>query len=937
MLKIKLLATALLVSTFIFAQQNRKSFSLPAMVTSADYQPNTVIIKVKPGYRYACTKTQISTPQLTSVFKKTGTYSVNKLFALHTPPTTERNANGNKLTDLSLVYELKYAGNSSIEKVINQLLATGEIEYAEPSYIYQPLYTPSDTLVGYQYHHTNIRSYQAWDIQKGDPNVVIGITDTGVDTTHIELVNKFKYNTADPINGIDDDADGYTDNYYGWNVAFNDNNVAGPALLHGNFVTGIAAAETDNITGIAGVGFNCKFLAIRCAPNANVIVNGDVAIVYAADHNCFVINCSWGGFGSSQFSQDVINYATFNKGCLVVGAAGNSNNDAPFFPASYQYVLSVAGIDSVDVKWSGSSYGTYVDVCAAGDKVYSIFPMGSPNLYWYSGGTSEAAPQVSGAAALVKSQFPALTGLQVGERLRVTSDVVDTLPGNASYVGKLGKGRINIFRALTEPATALRAYDITITDNNDEAFVGNDTLDISAVFTNVLDPVAGLSISLSASSPLINILNPNLSFPSLATMQSDSNRANPFKCVIDPTIPLNTKIIFTLTYSAGTYSDFQKFEVTVNVDYLNVLVNDVGLSITSKGRLGFNDTGNAQGIGFTYNEGANLIYSASFVVGVNDSMVSDATEGATGINNDFVPVNYIQKIIPSVNSDFDAVTTFNDAAATLPTGLVVRQNNYAWSTPADRKYVIEEYTITNNSANNYPALYAAVFSDWDITAATYNDNRASYDAALKMGYAWYTVNNNSYAGIKLLTGGGSNYYAFNNDGSAGSVNIYDGLTKAEKYQCMSTLTRNDAGTTGNGTDIAMMMTTGPFNLNAGDSIKVAFAIIGGDSLADLTNAATAAQIKYNTVGVTEINSSDGVKVFPNPAKGYFTISFHSSIAQRITATLYDHTGKKTTSLTQHAAAGTTQVHINTQSINPGIYSLQVKMKNNIHTKKIVVY
>jgi len=166
-----------------------------------------------------------------------------------------------------------------------------------------------------------------------------------------------------------------------------------------------------------------------------------------------------------------------------------------------------------------------------------------------------------------------------------------------------------------------------------------------------------------ADNPNITFLNNSFLAGSIATMQSDSNRSNPFLAVIDPSIPKNTKVVFTLTFSSGAYVDIQQFEVTVNVDYINVLVNDIGVTVTSKGRIGFNDSGNSQGIGFTQNEGPNLLYSGSLMIGVNDSVlmigvndsvVSDAVAGtpAGTINEHFTPLDYIHPIVPSVVSEF---------------------------------------------------------------------------------------------------------------------------------------------------------------------------------------------------------------------------------------------------------------------------------------------
>ncbi len=924
-----------------------RHFTFPANVKPGDYEQGVFIVKIKSALGHSCTENSIAIGRVQEVLQKLNATEVKKIFPRHNPPAMPRNEFGFALTDLSLIYKVKFASQIPLEKALTLLLSCTEVEYAEPSYINRPFYIPNDTLAipQYQYFHSNIKTFDGWDIQKGDTNIVIGITDTGMDTLNIELINQVKYNYADPINGIDDDGDGYIDNYRGWNVAFDDNDVQGSVPLHGTFVAGISSAETDNVTGIAGVGFKTKFLPVRCSPNSNVIVNGDLSIVYAADHGCSIINCSWGGFGSSQFSQDVINYATFNKNALVVAAAGNANNDAPFYPASYQYVLSVAGTDSADVKWtsspnSGSSYGSYVDVAAPGNKIFSVFPTGSATPYWYSGGTSEAAPQVSAIAALVKAQFPSLNALQIGERVRVTCDDLNSIAGNAAYINKLGKGRVNLLRALTDPATSVRAYDINITDNNDNAFVANDTIDISARFTNLLDPVNNLTATLTCNTASINIINNSFSIASLVTMQSDSNRSNPFKAIIDPSIPRNTKVVFTLTFNAGSYTDIQQFELTVNVDYLNVLVNDIGVSITSKGRFGYNDAANSQGIGFTQNEGESLLYSGSFIVGVNDSLVSDATSGvpAGAVDEDFVPVDYVREIIPAVVSEYDLTTSFDDSGNNNPVGVYVTHKTYAWSTATDRKYVIVEYTITNNSVQNYSDLYAGMYADWDITANTYGTNRALYDGALKMGYAYEVLTNTNYVGIKQLTPGNTAYYAFNNDGSDGSINIYNGFTKAEKYQSMSGPGRLQAGMTGNGTDVSMLLSSGPFAVNSGDSVTVAFALVGGDNLTDITDAATAAQIKFNSVGFAQLHDeATAISVFPNPASAVINVHITPRYSEKFTAGISDLKGVLLAHTAIQTIKGITQqFSIPVNQLAKGVYVLTLASESFQRNIKIII-
>ena len=182
------------------------------------------------------------------------------------------------------------------------------------------------------------------------------------------------------------------------------------------------------------------------------------------------------------------------------------------------------------------------------------------------------------------------------------------------------------------------------------------------MFTNYLDPLSNLNLTLSSSSLYISFIDSVFNPGAMNTLEADSNRSNPYRAVIVGTPPANSEVYFTFNYSDGTYNDWQCIKLLINVDYINIAINEVGTSMTSKGRLGFNDAGQSQGIGFIYHQGPSLLYAGGTVIGVNDSMVSDITVGnpATSAEDDFIPTLRVRQEIPSVVSDFDAVTIFED-------------------------------------------------------------------------------------------------------------------------------------------------------------------------------------------------------------------------------------------------------------------------------------
>ncbi len=911
--------------TFDVSAQSLSGYSLPKGVTTSDLDAGIIVFKLKADHRAQARTNGVDLQPLNTVLEQIGATDIQKVFPAKTAPAVERNAMGQKLVDLSLIYQMRYDQSIQLEKAINAVLRTGLVEYAEPKFIPRLLFTPNDPNLTLQYHLGKIQAYTAWDIEQGDTSVVIGITDTGGDLDHPDMIANLKINYNEPVDGIDNDNDGYIDNYRGWDLGENDNNPSvTSASNHGSHVAGCAAAVTDNNVGVAAPGFNCKYLPIKISSATGSLTKAYEGITYAADAGCQIINCSWGGPGGGSFGQDVIDYATINMNALVIAAAGNDNNEDAFFPASYRNVLSVASTGNSDTKSSFSNYGAFIDVCAPGSNIYAAQ---SNNAYQAQSGTSMASPVAAGAAAIIKSYFPSYTALQVGEKLRVTCDNIYGISGNAAYQNKLGKGRINMFRALTVSSPSVRILDPSSTDNNDNAFVVGDTLRITGDITNYLDPTTNLVVTISTTSTWVTILDNTTTIGALGTLASVNNSADPFLVRINPNTPLNTKVTFRFNITDGAYTDVQLYDVVLNVDYINVTVNQVSTTITSKGRIGYNGTGQTEGLGFAYN-GENLVYEAGLMIGKSTSAVSDNVRNDTGTDNDFQSTQVVQKLMPTVQSEFDLFGKFNDSPATAPLPVLVSHKALAWSNPGDDKYVIVEYTIKNTSTSTMSNLYAGVFADWDIQ--DYSLNKGNENAALKMGYVYNTTATGLWAGIKVLTNTPFKHYAVDNIAGGGGANLSDGYSTSEKYTTLST-NRATAGGTGTGNDVIDVVSTGPFTIAAGDSVRVAFALIAGDDLNDLNTSATNAQIKYDGlfVSLVETNpNSMNLSVSPNPVGDQLQIMLPSEkLIQEIR--VVDMTGRIL--LSNYAQNRTVDV----SNLPGGSYLLQVVVDGTIANTRFV--
>jgi PKD repeat protein len=828
-------AFLLIFSTFSKAQR----YLIPKHVQVSDYVPNQLIFKIKEDQRIAFENSNVIHPLIADIIQESGGGNVLKNFPASKVPRKKTNENGEALSDLSLIYQLKTNNNIDVRRIEEKLFKSGIIEWAQPRYITKPMFTPNDPQIAQQYHHALIKTFEAWDIEQGDTNVFIGITDAGIQFTHEDLGNvKFNYN--DPINGIDDDNNGYVDDYRGWNSVSNSNDPTATLSPHGMFTTGMCSATTNNSLGIAGNAYKCKFIPIRI-DDANGFNYGYEGIVYAADRGAQIINASWGNTFYTPLGEDVIRYATINLGALVIAAAGNSGLNEAYYPASYPFVLNVGATGAADVKWSGSTYGPDLDIVAPGELVWSCWPF---NGYQESSGTSFSSPLVAGAAALVKSHFPQYNALQVAERLKVTADTsIYQLGGNSGFYHYLGAGRLNMLNAVNAPEIpSLHFEDVTLIDNDGNNFPEEgDIVTMNGNYFNYLAPTTSFQAIIESNSSFIDFSSNTFNGGVVATLSGILNTSQPFVFSILPNCPVNLDVVFKITYSGSGFKTFEYIKMKLNRDYIDLGVNNIKTTITSRGNVGYNADYANQGIGISYKNSETMIYSMSFMIGSSSSKTADNTYASTipGFDNDFVRINPVKTTNP-LNADFVEIQSkyFTDSASSNK--LEIAERVWASTALADSNFILFNYNIKNVGNSLTENLSAGLFTDWDIQNSS--TNQAVFNIENKLSYAFNTQNNGLYGGVKLISGNLGGHYCYNSNGISGSNNLYDGFSGAEKYNAVSGGQTRDFAPTG---DIANLISGAINSLAPGDSAQLTFALLAAANLNDLIDAGNKAQAAFN--------------------------------------------------------------------------------------------
>ncbi|MBN1940289.1 MAG: S8 family serine peptidase, partial [Candidatus Aminicenantes bacterium] len=355
------------------------------------------------------------------------------------------------------IYKVRIPAETSVEEAAASLALDPAVLFAEPNYIGRAQTTPNDNLFKYQYALANtgqaigdvpgspqgkagadIKATLGWEETTGSEDVKIAVVDSGVDLVHPDLKNQIAGPGRDFVN---DDMDA-SDDYF-----------------HGTAVAGVAAAETNNNEGIAGVAWKARILPVKVLDAAGLGTAEHVAdgIRWAADQGARVINLSLGFEEASWTLLTAVQYA-FGKNAVVIAAAGSDGGPVQYPAGFSEYVLAVAATDYDDIVWEMSNSGTEVDVAAPGVDVLSTVPTWffGPSVIPYVrfSGTSIAAAHVSGLAALLFSIKPWLTPEQIMEIIRFTAEDVNSagLPGKDV---RIGYGRINLEKALVPQVLGL--------------------------------------------------------------------------------------------------------------------------------------------------------------------------------------------------------------------------------------------------------------------------------------------------------------------------------------------------------------------------------------------------------------------------------------------------------------------------------------------------
>lgn len=882
--------------------------------------------------------------------------------------------------DLERTYEVRYDSGLNPEFVSSKLNGLPGVVYAEPHYVLRTQLIPNDPLIGQPGadYFTTLTIDAAWNTTTSSSNIVIAIVDSGTDYTHPDLAGKHWRNPSPGLaaslspllSHVVNDTIGW--NFWDSGPINNPVQTADPrpnGSSHGTHVGGLAAANTNNNLGIAGSGFNSRYMVVRVGgtvADPTSIGYGYLGILYAALNGAHVINCSFGGTNYSRFGLDVVRFAT-SLGSLVVGAAGNTSTETAFYPASYPEVLSVGSVAANNTRSPFSSFSFDVDVMSRGTSVLSTIP---GTTYALNSGTSMASPIAAGIAALVRHQNPTWGPERVRQQIRSAADnSVYTVNSSGSLAFRLGNGLINAQRAVSTSLPGIEVRNVAFLGPSGRKLAMNEdgtmafTLVNHGASTTSSFSVNGIAMRSGMTLASGGALNPGV-IPT-----GDSIRVSlPIRIQTNYDFTFTPLVRITLSDPGHTYNDFH-IASYVNFLYDEVAANRVRTSFASNGTIGFENSMNGTGgVGFkptvdhagTLTELENLLYEAGLMVsfkGEAGTFVVNQVRSGANADAHFRPTSPFKLTRPGLVSDLDGVASFNSTGFPNAPRLDVTQEVYAFDNAHLNRSVFVKYTLKNLSSELMRSMRVGVFADWDI--GNYETNSVDFSSADSILYIHSPSEIDKFPYVAIVPiGAVSTAFAIDNGytGVVDSVNFgtyfstsdprFDGFTRTEKQWA---LTAGRAKTSVQNSDVATVVATGPYMVDPNQTIVVGFVLSFGESLPILRDQVAQARNKQ-LFNVTPLGlGSSGppwieqpreialLPNYPNPFNPSTTLRFTVRSQANVQLIVYDVLGRQVAEVANRRfAAGEHRLAFNADALPSGQYLVRMVTGGQVYTRQITL-
>ena len=790
-----------------------------------------------------------------------------------------------------------------------------------------------------------INAPSVWAMGFTGAGVTVGHFDTGVNYTHVDLADHIWINSDEtPSNGLDDDGNGYVDDYYGYDFAGND---ADPRDGHGHGTHTAGTVASDGTAGDScGVAPDAQIMGLKVLDDTGNGAESDVweGIQYAVDNGARVMTFSIGWVHAwnpdRQSWRDAFD-AALAAGVIAAVAAGNERTSGdpppdnvrtpgdvppPWLHADQTLTGGLSGVVTVGATTAGDNYANFSsygpvswegetpwfdyphnpemglidpDVAAPGVDVTSCAYYSNTGYISGYSGTSMACPHVAGLMALMLSKNPGLTPAETDSIIEMTA----IERGPAGKDNDYGAGRINCLDAVNLVPTSDAPYVFkqshVIDDwmgNNNGRMDPGETVDLIVTLMNSGLDANNVQAVLRESDPYVTLTDSVSSFGNIVSGGTADNSSSPYIMVVDPSACEGYQVPFTLYITAdGPYENTISFSLTIGEappDYETHDVGNVRCTVTGFGSLGFAGL-DGPGDGFEYPKYIDHLYYGAMAAGNSATYVVDRHFAPTGGDEDWQTILCQGlKFGQTVYSDQDGWVRYGDSGHPTPNELEITQDSWAWATAPHNDYVIIRYSMKNEGGSALNGMYLGQFADFDM-GADYSTNYGGTDASRRLAYM-YANAAGPYVGVKLL----DPTTAANLSVIDHEVYVYPASEMSEQTKINFLNGTLSFSQSNRAADWSIVVSAGAFDLAPGDSEVVAVAILGGDNLSDLQDNADDAQSIYDGVpGVSED------VVYRKDTKAFALYEGHPNPFARNTRLLYVLPANESGSLRIHDAAG----------------------------------